>query len=102
MRKVDYAYIVLLTVITTLLLLLVLKPDPKPPQSKQYSEVVCEAMLIDLKHGKGFVSMMWNKKKTKKGERALKAVADPIEAKIKDGWMVLPMNFDPSIVCFAR
>ena len=28
MRKVDYAYIVLLTVITTLLLLLVLKPDP--------------------------------------------------------------------------
>ena len=97
MRKVDYAYIVLLTVITILLLLLVLKPDPKPPQSKQYSEVVC-----DVTYETGIVAVgnnfLQNPKKTAK---ALKDFGAPIEAKLKDGWVLLPTNIQ-GIICFAR
>ena len=99
MRKVDYAYIVLLTVITILLLLLVLKPDPKPPQPKQYSEVVCEHLITDA-FKLGDLSPMARKSRRLK---ALKAFAKPIEARLKDGWvMIMEPPPQTSIVCFAR
>ena len=102
MRKVDYAYIVLLTVITTLLLLLVLKPDPKPPQAKQYSEVVCEHLITDMDNAFG-LAQTFKKRRSKAKAKALKALAEPIEAKLKDGWvMIMEPIPQTSIVCFAR
>ena len=102
MRKVDYAYIVLLTVITILLLLLVLKPDPKPPQAKQYSEVVCEHLITDMDNALGLVQL-FKKRRSKAKAKALKALAEPIEARLKDGWvMITEPHFETSLACFAR
>ena len=102
MRKVDYAYIGLLTVITLLLLLLVLKPDPKPPQPPQYSEVVCE-INVTFETGVAVGLNGWSKKKKAKVARAkaLKDFGAPIETKLKDGWVLLPTNLQ-GIICFAR
>ena len=80
MRKVDYAYIVLLTVITILLLLLVLKPDPNSHQGKQYSEAICVKMA----------------------EYALEDVSAQLDEKFKDGWVLVMGSGLGGALCFAR
>lgn len=47
MKKIDYIYISLLSVIIFLLILLVLRPTPKPPKPKRYSEVQCDLESYD-------------------------------------------------------
>lgn len=97
MKNVDYVYILLLTIIAALLLMLVMKPDPQPVKPRVYSEVVCDGHKIGFEIV-GMQGLALNPKSAK-GLKAKSKVESLIANRLKDGWVVLPIE---SVLCYAR